>query len=225
MTSPRNLIYVVRTIQHCFMYVNTGSAAKCREGYVKAPQTQKLSLTDEDWTYKTWDIQCTGDLIDIMKRLWTERAGICLCVCVCCGCVLTSSLRLLTRSTPPGPECPDNATLPAAAAAAAAALRGLMAPKERGGEEGPCQLTQPRRAYSSASQADLPCGYAFYLSAPTTPSTSSYAANTTHLGQTHIPESISATRQIAIWTDFTQTGALEQYPNQIAFWALSARCS
>lgn len=57
-----------------------------------------------------------------------------MCVCVCCGCVLTSSLRLLTRSTPPGPECPDNATLPAAAAAAAAALRGLMAPKERGGE-------------------------------------------------------------------------------------------
>lgn len=34
---------------------------------------------------------------------------------------------------------------------------------------------------------------------------------TTHLGQTHIPESISAARQIAIWTDFTQTEALEQY--------------
>lgn len=40
---------------------------------------------------------------------------------------LTSSLRLLTRSTPL-PECPDRATRPAAAAAAAAALRGLSAP-------------------------------------------------------------------------------------------------
>lgn len=97
--------------------------------------------------------------------------------------------------------------------------------RERRREEGPCQLTQPRRAYSSASQADLPCGHAFYLSAPTTPSTCSYAAHTTHLWQTHISESISAARQIAIWTDFTQTGTLEQYPNKIAFWALSAHCS
>lgn len=40
---------------------------------------------------------------------------------------LTSSLRLLTRSTPL-PECPDRATRPAAAAAAAAALKGLSAP-------------------------------------------------------------------------------------------------
>lgn len=40
---------------------------------------------------------------------------------------LTSSFRLLTRSTPL-PECPDRATRPAAAAAAAAALRGLRAP-------------------------------------------------------------------------------------------------
>jgi len=35
---------------------------------------------------------------------------------------------LLTSSTPLAPECPDRATLPAAAAAAAAALNGLREP-------------------------------------------------------------------------------------------------
>ncbi len=158
-----------------------------------------------------------------MKR---ESRDMFVCVSVCCGCVLTSSLRLLTRSTPPGPECPDNATLPAAAAAAAAALRGLMAPKERGGERKDRVSSHSREEPTTQHLRRIwPCGHAFYLSAPTTPSTSSYAANTTHLGQTHIPESISAARLIAIWIDFTQTGILQQYPNPIAFWALSARCS
>lgn len=55
-----------------------------------------------------------------------------------CGCAgwdkLTSSLRLLARSTAPAaPECPDRATRPAAAAAAAAALKGLIDPAERKG--------------------------------------------------------------------------------------------
>ena len=61
-------------------------------------------------------------------------------VSVCCRGVkgiLTSSLRLLTKSTPLLPEWPARATLPAAAAAAAAALSGEIAPGRgwRGGDE------------------------------------------------------------------------------------------
>lgn len=60
---------------------------------------------------------------------------------------LTSSLRLLTRSTPL-PECPDRATRPAAAAAAAAALRGLSAPAVT-------QRAQKRTANSSTATSQL----------------------------------------------------------------------
>lgn len=70
------------TILKCFMYVNTALLLNVMKVMLR-PLKLKNDLTDEDWTYKTWDIQCTGDLTDIMKRLWTERAGICLCVCAC----------------------------------------------------------------------------------------------------------------------------------------------
>lgn len=59
------------------------------------------------------------------------------------GALLTSSFRLLTRSTPLQPECPESAILPAAAAAAAAALIGLMAP---GGTARPGALMGRQRA-------------------------------------------------------------------------------
>lgn len=49
----------------------------------------------------------------------------------CVAVLLTSSLRLLTNSTPLAPVCPAKATLPAAAAAAAAALRGFRAPDRK----------------------------------------------------------------------------------------------
>lgn len=110
------------------------------------------------WTQKWWGQNIHRP--DTMKRQWPERAG---CVrWLCYESVLTSSLRLLTSSTPPGPECPDNATLPAAAAAAAAALRGLMAPTtwERKGEgkNHVSHIAQKSRQLSiSAETALWPC--------------------------------------------------------------------
>lgn len=131
-----------------------------------------------------------------MKRQWTERAG---CVCwLCYEGVLTSSLRLLTSRTPPGPECPDNATLPAAAAAAAAALRGLMAPTawERKGEgKNRVSLTAQKslQLSISAGSALWPCSL---------PVCTKHipAKHHTHLWQTHIPESISAVGgSLSLW--------------------------
>lgn len=157
------------------------------------------------WTQKWW-----GQYIhrpDTMKRQWSERAGCARWLCY--ESVLTSSLRLLTSSTPPGPECPDNATLPAAAAAAAAALRGLMAPTtwEKRRREEP---RQPHRSEEPTAQhLSWTCPLAMQS---TCLHSSTSQPNTTHLWQTHIPEPISAIRGIAIWVDFTQTGTPEPHP-------------
>lgn len=146
-------------------------------------------------------------------------------VCVFCGGVLTSSLRLLTKSTPPGPECPDSATLPAAAAAA---LRGLMAPTERKKKRGrtmSAHITRKSRRLSiSARSALWPC-----ILTVCTQHTKHIQLSSQHH---HTPRAnphprVNICRQADRYlnrfhTDW-RSGAISE--NEIAFWAPSACCS